>query len=198
MKLLIAVPTFETIRPETFRSIYNLKNVTPITPTFDFIKGYDCAKARNEIAKKALEENFDFVLMIDSDIIVPENTIECLLEKPVDICLGVYPRKNTKFQETELFKFDSSDFVTRFNYSEMRKNSTDRIRVKGGGLGCTMIKTDVFKKLKFPWFKFLVYDNGSVLSEDLFFCNEANKLKLVIEADRRVECGHLAQYFQYD
>jgi hypothetical protein len=68
MKVLIAVPTFETIAPECFKAIYELQGDDL---TFDFVRGYDCAKARNEIAKKALNGGFDYVLMVDSDIVIP-------------------------------------------------------------------------------------------------------------------------------
>ena len=66
MSVLIAVPTFETIAPECFKAIYHLKGDGL---SFDFVKGYDCAKARNEIVKKALDGGFDYVLMIDSDVV---------------------------------------------------------------------------------------------------------------------------------
>ena len=58
MKILIAVPTFETIEPEVFKSIYNLKSEHELH--FDFCKGYDCAVARNEIGKKAQAGGYDY------------------------------------------------------------------------------------------------------------------------------------------
>ena len=94
MKILIAVPTFENIQPEVFKAIYNLKSEHELH--FDFFKGYDCAIARNEIAKTAQAKHYDYVLMVDSDTIIPEDTLELMLEDPVDVCLGVCPRKNTK------------------------------------------------------------------------------------------------------
>ena len=84
MKVLVAVPTFETITPETFRSIYNLK-LGEHDVSFDFVKGYDCAKARNEIAKKTTEGGYDAVLMVDSDIIVPDTALLWMTEIPADI-----------------------------------------------------------------------------------------------------------------
>lgn len=196
MKLLIAVPTFENIRPETFKSIYDLDKIC--ATDFIFIKGYDCAKARNEIATYTINNKYDYVLMVDSDIILPQNTLTCLLEDSPSICLGVYPRKNTKIQETELFKIGSSDFKNRYTYDEISDFDNYRLNIKGGGLGCCLIQADIFKKMPYPWFKFVVYNNGSVLSEDLYFCNEAKKVGISIYADLRIQCGHLAQYYQYE
>ena len=191
MSVLIAVPTYETIAPEVFRAIYRLKGDDI---SFDFVKGYDCAKARNDIARKALDGGFDYVLMIDSDVIVPEQALGWMLEKPVDVCFGVYPRKNTE-GETELFYRGTFSFEKRYTIAELDAIESDRIPVKGGGFGCALIRTDLFNKIPYPWFQYVSYENNTYLSEDLFFCMMAEEFK--IEADLRVRCGHIARTIQY-
>ena len=104
-KILIAVPTFENIKPECFKSIYNLRNPKDYLLYFDYVKGYDCARARNEIAKLAIKYGFDFVLMIDSDVNVPRQTINNLLECETDIALGWYYKKRTTTDQTVIFDF---------------------------------------------------------------------------------------------
>lgn len=193
MRILIAVPTFETIAPETFKAIYDLKSEHDLS--FDFVKGYDCAAARNEIAEKALAGGFDYVLMVDSDTIIPPETISYMLENPVDICLGVCPRKNTKTGESCIIKYGIRDFSEVYHYDEFDE---PRIRIKAGGFACALIRTDVFRSVPEPWFRYAVYDDGSILSEDYYFCNNAGFEGLTIEADTRVRCGHLARYFQYE
>ena len=86
MKILIAVPTFENIQPEVFKAIYDLDSAGHDLH-FDFVKGYDCAWARNRIGRLAQEEGFDYVLMIDSDTVVPSDTLTLMLDTDVDICL---------------------------------------------------------------------------------------------------------------
>ena len=195
MKVLVAVPTFETITPETFRSIYNLQRGEHEV-SFDFVKGYDCAKARNEIAKKAMEGGYDAVLMVDSDMIVPEDALIKMTEIPADIVLGCYPRKNTRKGEVELFKLGHADFVNRYTYEELP--SEPRIQVKGGGFGCALVRTVLFKQLPYPWFKYTLYNNGTHLSEDLYFCHCANSAMIKVMADTRVRCGHLTRMFIYN
>ena len=190
MNILLSVPTYENICPETFKSIYSIKSQHNLS--FDYVKGYTCDRARNNIAQKAIEGGFDYVLMIDSDIIVPPNIDELI---GFDVCFGVYPRKNTKTHETELFKFTERDFTDRFTYPELPQ---EPFKVKGSGLGCAMIKTDVFKRLSFPWFKYVTYSDGSTLSEDLFFCDLATRNGIDLYANPSVRCGHLARYFQYE
>ena len=194
MKILIAVPTFETITPETFKSIYDLDTAGHVV-SFDFVKGYDCAKARNAIAAKAMQGGFDYLFMIDSDIIVPPDSINHFLEIPVDICFGVYPHKNTNNGKAEIFKLGTDNFELRFSYKEL---TVPRIKIKGAGFGCAFIRVDVLKEMRYPYFKYAIHNSGSFLGEDLYFCDEAAKLGMDIWADTRVRCGHLARYFQYE
>ena len=195
-KILIAVPTFETILPDTFKSIYGLSKPDDCCTQFDFIKGYDCAKARCAIAKEALEYNFDYVLMVDSDIILPSNALCSLLSRDVDICLGFYPRKNTVTGQSEVFKLGQHDFVDVYHYSEIPENEC--FEVKGGGLGCALIRADIFGTLPYPYFRYVVYNNDSCLSEDNYFCSIAYTAGYKIYADSAVRCGHSTRSFIWE
>lgn len=198
MKILIAVPTFESIYPETFKSIYGLQKPEDTTVMFDFIKGYDCAVARNTIVDEAIMYGFDYILMVDSDIILPQDTLLKMLDNPTDILLGVYPRKNTYIGQTEIFKLGTKDFVdeNNLNISELEALPS-RFKIKGGGLGCALICSEVFLKLPNPWFRYVQYDNGSVLSEDNYFCHTAAKAGFNIEVDTTIRCGHLSHEVRY-
>ena len=54
MKILIAVPTFETIYPDTYKSLWDLDK-DGHEALFETVRGYDVATARNHIAQKALD-----------------------------------------------------------------------------------------------------------------------------------------------
>lgn len=194
MKILIAVPTFENITPETFKSIYEL-DAAGHELSFDFVKGYDCAKARNAIVFKMLQGGYDYVFMIDSDIIVPPDAIKIFLENPEPICFGVYPHKNTDNHKAEIFKLGTENYELRYNYCELTE---PRIKVKGAGFGCAFIHKDVFKKLQYPFFKYVTFESGGFLSEDLFFCSYAREEGYTLWADTRIRCGHLAKHFMYE
>ena len=145
MKILIAVPTFENIQPEVFKAIYNLKSEHELH--FDFVRGYDCAIARNAIGNIAQAEHYDYVLMVDSDTIIPPDTLDIMLENPVDVCLGVCPRKNTKEGKSAIIKLNAPSFHDNYYYSELPDH---RVRVKGGGFACALIKTTVFTQMDYP------------------------------------------------
>lgn len=196
LRILIAVPTFENILPETFKSIYGLEIPEGVICQFDFCKGYDCARARNLIAKEALDYGFDYVLMVDSDIILPSNALVSMLDDARDVCLGCYPRKNTTTGQIEVFKPLQPNFTETFMADEL-DGVDGKFLVKGGGFGCALIKTQVFRDLPYPWFKYVEYDNGEVLSEDNYFCNQIEHRGGKVYADGNVRCGHSVKRFQW-
>lgn len=194
MKILIAVPTFETIQPEVFKAIYDL-DPAGHDLAFDFVKGYDCAVARNRIGKMAQEGGYDYVLMVDSDTIIPSDTLGFMLEGPVDICLGVCPRKNTNEKKTAMIKFGGSSYHDSYFYPELPDGRT---RIRGGGFACALVRSYVFTALDYPYFQYVTNADGSTLSEDFYFCQNAALMGFDVWMDPRVRCGHLARYYQYE
>lgn len=212
-RLIIAIPTFENILPDTFKSIYDLKipadeNGDPIyIPEFNFIRGYDCARARNFIAAKAIEEGFDYLLMVDSDIVLPSNLLliyeedRAKLDKE-GVFLGGYLRKDPNAAWIELYK-DGANYLRENQYSlgelmALNEQGTTHFRIKGGGFGCAIVPIDILKKMEYPWFHYQVYNNGMVLSEDLFFCSRAAQHDIPIWSDTRILCGHCFRSIRYE
>lgn len=201
MKIFIAVPTFENISPETFKSIYGLDRGGHWV-VFDYVRGYDCATARNNIAKQAIAEEADYVLMIDSDILIPGDAIINFLDDPKDVCLGFSAHRNAEniyTGLTSMCRLGPFDYVDQYTGKEviaMRESGQYKIQIHGGGMGSAFIKTDVFKRIEYPYFKWTEYDNGGVLSEDLWFCEQCRKAGIPIFADTRVCNGHIFRHIQ--
>ncbi len=195
-KILIAVPTYENILPDTFKSIYGLQKPTGFIVMFDFVRGYHCARARNLIADEAINYGFDYVLMVDSDMLIPSNALTSMLKDHVDVCLGCYPRKNTHNGTLELFKLGQKDFVKTYSYDEIKAQG-GKIDVKGGGFGCALIRVEAMKQITKPYFKYVEYDSGDVLSEDNYFCGQMARAGFKIQADTDVMCGHSIRGFQW-
>lgn len=209
MKIFIAVPTFESIYPDTFKAIYGLDRAGHWV-VFDFIRGYDCATARNNIVKQALNEKADYVFMIDNDVTVPGDAIVNFLDDPKDVCLGYYAHRDYDnvyrgrtcacklFDENgeRHFNYPASSEYTAQEMKELREAGTVKMEVHGGGMGCAFIKTDVFKRISFPWYKWITYPTGGTLSEDLYFCEQCKNAKIPIYVDTRVSCGHMLRHVQ--
>lgn len=210
MKILIAVPTFETIFPDTYKGIWDLDKAGHDV-LFEFIRGYDVATARNKIANKAIELKTDYVLMVDNDVVLPQDALVNLTDDLRDVCLGYYAHRDTDNVyrgRTCVCKVYDERGVKYFNYpleseytaqelNELRKNGEKKIRIHGGGMGCAFVKTDIFRRLKYPWYDWINYDDGYMLSEDLHFCELCRKAQIPIYTDTRVGCGHMMRHVQW-
>lgn len=212
MKILIAVPTYENIYPDTFKSIYGL-DVSGHDVEFDFIRGYDCATARNRIAQISLDKNVDYVLMVDNDVVLPKDALINLLDDPKDVCLGFYAHRdadNIYRGRTCVCKLFDENGKKHFNYpleseytadelKKLRDSEQYKIQIHGGGMGCAFIKSDIFNRIKYPWYDWVNYANEhrGMLSEDLYFCEQLKKACIPIYTDTRVNCGHMMRRIQF-
>lgn len=209
-KILIAVPTFENIYPDTFKSIYDL-DTDGHDSIFEFVRGYDCATARNKIAQKAIDMDAEYVLTIDNDVVVPKDALKNLISHGEKVCLGYYAHRgsdNVYHGQACIYKLKDEHGNSYFNYpmesgyfAEELHSLSDKgvhlIQVHGGGMGCALISTSVFKRLKYPWYDWVNYESRGMLSEDLFFCEGCRKAGIKIYADTRVNCGHMLRHVQY-
>lgn len=210
MRILIAVPTFESIYPDTFKSIYDL-DVSGHDVAFEFVRGYDCATARNKIARLAINGGYDYVLMVDNDVVLPKDAIVNLLDDPKDVCLGYYAHRdadNIYRGRTCVCKLQKPSGARYFNYpleseytakelAELKEAGQFKMRIHGGGMGCALIKTNVFNRTKYPWYDWANYKDGGMLSEDLYFCENCRKTSIQIYTDTRVNCGHMLRHVQF-
>lgn len=161
----------------------------------------------------ALSEKFDYVLMVDNDVVAPEDALVNLLDDPKEVCLGYYAHRgvdNLYGGNTCVCKLYQPNGKKYFNYpleseykgkelKELKAAGKKKIQIHGGGMGCALINTEVFKKIKYPWYDWVNYsdEHRGMLSEDLYFCEQCRKNGIPIYMDARVACGHLFRHIQW-
>lgn len=145
-------------------------------------------RARNELVRDALKDGCDFILFIDSDIISPKGAIDKLIDMNVDIASGLYFAKGKPYLPVaRLIKDGHHFFLEDFEYNKV-------IDVAGVGMGFCLIKAEVFKKIKYPYFKFDWIDDGNggayEVAEDLFFCDQAKAAGYSIKLNTGIVLEH--------
>ena len=201
-KVLIAVPTFESILPDTFQSIWDLER--PCECDFRFVRGYDCATARNRIADMAVGGGYSHVLMVDSDMTLPTDALTSLMSHEVEVVSGWYLRRSVDTGQTSAYRLLDESGRPYYGYPDRSSYSADElsgadglVRVHGTGMGCCLIGTAVFGGLKYPWFDWVNYaDRHGMLSEDLYFCSALGRAGIPLHVDPHVACGHMFRRIQ--
>lgn len=160
------------------------------------LRGLPVDEARNRFAEYALENNCKYIFTWDEDVACPPQTIPELIYKmehhpEIAVCGGVYCLKRHP-AEPLVFRGNGNGPFWDWKAGEF-------FEVTGIGMGCTIIRTDVFKDLKKPWFKTeFNYTNmldgiGGVetWTEDLWFCERVTKTgKWKVYVDASLLCTH--------
>lgn len=203
-RVLVAVPTFDgSIKAQTFESAANL-DWGDCDVSYRTVTGYDCAAARNNIVDETLRRGFDYVLMVDSDVVLPQDALVHLMEHGEPLVLGWYAHQGSFAPpkgagKTCLCKPSSyHDQFTGEELKALRDAGKWKVPIRGGGMGCALIRRDALERTQFPWFRFVVYDDRSgVLSEDLYFCSQLRNVGIQPYGDARVECGHYFRHIEW-
>ena len=161
MKLLIAVPAYESVRVEFFRSILELEKnlrengvwyeIKPISGTLVHI-------ARDRLASHAIRNGFDEVLWIDSDMVFDGHIYEDLKMVNKDIVCGWFISRHYPYVSC---LFSSISPVERIN-----EVPDEAFRVKACGFGCVLTEVEVHWPTRLVGATWRV--SSSVFSSSLF------------------------------
>ena len=201
-RVLICVPTYENIMPDTFKAIYDMDK--PCETDFEFVRGYDVATARNNCAQLMLDGDYTHLMLIDNDVTPPRDALVNLLADDLDVVSGYYAHRNKSNDPsplTNVCKRGELNYSMQYSGDELRDELAKgnvTVRIHGGGMGCILIKRHVFERIAYPWYDWVNYrdPNRSMLSEDLYFCERCKQNQIRIYVDTSVACGHMFRYIQ--
>lgn len=239
-KILIAAPTYDGMRychDDFFAALSKLKDKGDFLIVdnsdqeeyFEVLRGIDWIKAvrdkdnagkkgrfkvissRNKILDYALHAEYDYVLMLDSDVIVPEDIVEELLACDKDIVSGVYynyfnVKGKTKYLPVCWKYFTQEEFdkiKERYGLPEIVKTRKDLRRhmteqeVASGRLqevflpsaGCMLMSRKVFERTRYGELKKEGVKTES--GDDIYFVLEAEKNDFKCYCNPSVRCDHL-------
>jgi GT2 family glycosyltransferase len=185
MKTLIAIPTSRDIEIQCAASIIGMEREGRIGVFCP--QSYSIDASRNLIVEHALEIGYDYIMWIDSDMILPKNTLTTLMSHDKDVVSGVYAYKliGAENAVTKRFKDKAKDIYEDIPLKEITE-SKRLIEVDGVGFGCVLTKVDVFRHIKKPWFRYTPN-----MGEDIYFCRKAQKAGYQVYLDTSILCGHV-------
>ena len=149
--------------------------------------------ARERIAEIAIENDFDYLFMIDDDMLSPPDLIFKLLEHNVDIVAALaftrYPPHNPVIYNVT----DGIDSVTRTKYfinnvvKTYPKNTI--VQCDAVGFGAVLIKVPVLRFVQQKFGK--MFQSTCSAGEDILFCHHAGELGIKIYCDTLNKIGHV-------
>jgi 2-polyprenyl-3-methyl-5-hydroxy-6-metoxy-1,4-benzoquinol methylase len=155
------------------------------------IDKYRAADARNMLVDSAKSLKCTHILIVDSDHILPDHTLECLQRnKDADIVSGLICKRKPPYEQVGFCKDDEGEYYAVDLAIDGRSYLVDM-----PAMGCTLIDMSVFDKLEKPYFEDVTAtrangDKWSKRSDSRFFdlVKDAG-VKCII--DSRVLVGHV-------
>lgn len=164
--------TFRTKRSGTQDNTYRLPRIVT---------------CRNFAISFAYDGRYDKILFVDSDVIVPRNTLEDLIALDMPIVGGIIPGRGKHGHVQYIF-----DKVLE---------TDEYIKAGNGSCGCMMIDREVFSRLYFRYGDSNLLNKDSLecknddgsFSEDPCYCHDAIALNLAdaMYLSKKVICQHL-------
>lgn len=148
------------------------------------------SEMRNYMAEIAIQDGFTHLLMLDTDMTYPENTLLMLLKDDVDIVTGLSAKRTPPHIP---FFFKRSEKPSRWNHDIAEIPEEPGVyEVSAVGGGGTLIRTEVFKNLERPWFSFAEKnEDQQMVGEDIYFSVKASEAGYQLYCDTRLTYGHL-------
>lgn len=166
----------------------------------------------NKARRMALDGNYDALLSIEADMIIPPDAIEKLLAADADIAYGLYVWRHNLSLWNAYIRLNMFKGMSLSKLPDKARESWGQIiDVAGLGMGCTLIKRRVLEHLPFrlydgrkDWITEQYGDEMERLGIDPFkpreaiFCDdwllavEARRLGYSQRANLDLICGHIA------
>ena len=188
MRVLLGMPCMRSIPFKTVVSLLRTAKKGAVEPFM--VEGSLVYDSRDAIAKFAIENDFDYVLYVDSDMVFDSEDLNRLLAHNADICTGLYVTRNgenTNVAYSRVIK--GRRFPARESKLIVDTRSSGYDRVAACGFGFCLIRTEVIKCM-LKRYKSLFEPKWSV-GEDIAFCLRAQECGYEVYIDRDVKLGHI-------
>lgn len=150
-------------------------------------RGTLIADQRDVLVKEALKSDCDAVLWLDADMRFPKDALDRLLAHDKPIVAANYTTRRPPFKPVAFSDFAKLERVWT------KKDSTGLERVQATGMGCMLVRKEVYEALKAPY-HMIGYSpaSGQYSGEDMYFGMNATKagFDVLIDHDLSKDVKH--------
>lgn len=191
MKILIAVPCMDLVPAQFASSLATLRKIGECVVAFQM--GSLIYNSRNELAKKAIELECDWILWLDSDMVFDPDTLEKLMNdrENGDIVSGLYFRRVQPFSPVVFSQLQITD-KGGCVWKNQDTVPGEIFPVEGCGFGCVLMPTSAVADVMAKFGNAFAPING--VGEDLSFCWRARQCGYTIVCDPNIKLGHVGHH----
>lgn len=182
MKTLVAIPCFDEMDAGFVQCLVDMKPVGEVRTLV--LSGSLIYEARERLASFAIENGYDQVLWLDSDIMFPSTMLMDMMAQDKTIITGVIAARRHPFYPC-VYRSEGKELKPVLDYDGKL------VKVDSCGFGAVLMKTEVLKNM-FDEFK-TCFQPILGYGEDLSFCVRAKKLGYEIFADPNIDIGHIGK-----
>jgi FkbM family methyltransferase len=187
-KILVAIPTAKNVETGTFKSLWDLDVPDDYETDLQFFYGYQTDQVRNLAAEWA--KRYDYLLSVDSDIVLPKDALTKMLAADKDIISGLYIQRIPNTHTLEVYMDTPNGGCTNIPYRLIHNRGI--VEIAACGMGAALIKGDVFRKMTYPHFYYKsALNHKDTVSEDVYFCMKARENGFKVWADPSILCDHI-------
>lgn len=182
MKVCVCIPAQDMVHTTFFNStiqcLFYSRN-KGIDIVIKQMNGCYLDLLRNQLIESALTEKPDRIIMLDSDMIFPNSTIEHLAQADKEVIGCNYTRRRPPFDPIAC------------TFEDPNKRLDPHAATGIGPVsilptGVMMLKPEIFEKIKFPWFENIWrLSDKKLVGEDVTFCAKVQE-----QAKSQVFCHH--------
>lgn len=192
-KLSILVPTRESVHTHFAYSLTQLyKTTSEVIDTYLFFDSSTILlNQREKLIEEAKKINSDYVLWLDSDMVFPSTTALRLLEHDKDIVGCNYLKRTNPIKPVAYKNVGDWDSFLPLKVEE------ELVEIEGVGMGCLLMKTEIFNQIQKPYFEFTYNQlSNDWLGEDFNVLKKLRDVghKVYIDTLLSVEIKHLGLY----
>jgi len=159
-------------------------------------RAVEVQQMRNNCCIYALDNNFDYIFMLDTDMTYPAFSIAKLIKHNKDFVVGSATQRTFPFYPTQYKEIACKDFKSKENRVFISKKNKDLIEIGATGVVGALIKVSSLNDLKKPFFQVEYKENGEdVIGSDIYFCRKWKESGKKIYLDPTVNYNHQVTVF---
>ena len=195
MRLCLAIPVLDSVGWRFFLHVSALvgKLARKYELELCYVNRSAIDRARELSVKTAIAKECDYLLFIDDDTIIPFDTVDKLFplleEKKDAVCAsGFCYQRGYKYMPM-VYKYENFVWGTGQSCQLLEPFPTEPFRVSAVGMGVSLLKVELLKKLGDKLGDCFGRDGGG--TEDFYFFAKAYQMEFTTWVDPSVEATHL-------